>query len=613
MKAILLIYQPLCHNQSWLCSNFKISDGGAILFRLAMFLKPYKKETILGPLFKLIEAILELLLPTVVALIVNHGIGNKDSTYVLKMGGLMLAMSILGYACSLICQFYAARASQGFGTTLRNKLFKHISSLSYADLDHFGTPSLVNRTTNDVNQLQTAVAMLIRLVIRAPFICIGAIIMSMLLDMRLSLVLIAATPVFGVVLYLIIKKSAPLYRIYQRKLDRLAVVLSENLSGVRVIRAFAKRREEQARFREAADDITATAIRVGRISALLSPTTTLVVNSTIIAVLWVGSIHIQAGTLSSGEIIAFINYVTQILLALIVVSNLIILFTKASSSAARINEVLDAEPGIANPEPARKEVIDTGKGGKPGVPIIEFDQVTFGYSEAGDPALRDLSFAIQPGETIGIIGGTGSGKSTLVHLIPRFYDPQQGTVRVEGRDVSSLELTELRRKIAIVSQKAMLFTGTIASNIRWGKEQATEEEIREAAKIAQADEFISKLPEGYNTRVARGGLNLSGGQKQRLTIARAVIARPDILILDDSSSALDYVTEAALRHSIRGYGEHMTLLLVSQRVSTVRYADRIIVMEDGGIAGIGTHEQLLQGCGAYREICNSQLSEEEAK
>ncbi|WMT41998.1 ABC transporter ATP-binding protein [Paenibacillus sp. D2_2] len=583
------------------------------MFRLAVFLKPYKKESILGPLFKLVEAILELFLPTIVALIVNHGIGGNDITYVWKMGGLMVAMSILGFGSSLICQYYAARASQGFGTTLRNTLFRHVSTLSYAEIDRFGTPSLINRITNDVNQMQVAVAMLIRLVIRAPFICIGAIIMSMLLDFRLSLILLAATPLFAIILYLIITKTAPVYRLYQKKLDKIAVVLSENLSGVRVIRAFAKRRAEKERFREASDDITATAIRVGRVSALLSPVTTVVVNGAIIAILWVGGIHINAGTLSSGEIIAFINYVTQILLALIVVSNLIILFTKAASSAGRINEVLDTVPSIADPESEKRKqsaVAKVEEGND--CPVVEFDHVTFGYSPTGDPALTDVSLKIMRGQTVGIIGGTGSGKSTFVNLIPRFYDATSGRILINGMNVQDYRLHELRGKIGIVPQKALLFTGTIADNIRWGNELASDEEIKRAAVIAQADEFISKMPEGYQTPVSRGGLNLSGGQKQRLTIARAIVANPDILILDDSSSALDYATDAALRRSIRENSQGMTVFLVSQRVSTVQQADKIIVFEDGRIAGIGTDAELKRDSSVYQEICRSQVTNEEA-
>ncbi|MEK5417548.1 ATP-binding protein [Paenibacillus odorifer] len=576
------------------------------MFKIAVYLKPYKKEAIIGPIFKLMEAILELILPTIVALIINNGVGNHDSAYVYRMGGLMVLMSLLGFGCSMVCQYYAARASQGFGTTLRNKMFRHITSLSYAELDTLGTPTLINRITNDVNQLQIAVAMLIRLVIRAPFICIGAILMSMILDFRLSLILIAATPVFGIILYFIITRSAPLYRKYQQKLDALALVLSENLSGIRVIRAFAKRRTEKERFDASSDDLTTTAIRVSRISALLGPMTTLVVNAAIIAILWVGGIHIDGGRLSQGEIIAFINYITQILLALIVVSNLVIIFTKASSSANRVNEVLGVKVSVS--EEGNAVIAEPA----PAAPAIQFDHVSFGYNTTGESALEDISLVINRGETVGLIGSTGSGKSTFVNLIPRFYDAVQGEVKVDGVNVRDYKLHQLREKIGIVPQKAVLFTGTIAENIRWGKEDATEEEIMQAASIAQAEEFIRKLPEGLNTQVSRGGLNLSGGQKQRLTIARAVVGKPSILILDDSSSALDFSTDAALRKALKESSQEMTVLLVSQRVSTVRQADKIMVFEEGRIAGVGTHEELMRGCEEYKEICLSQLSSEES-
>ncbi|MBE3647561.1 ABC transporter ATP-binding protein [Paenibacillus polymyxa] len=580
------------------------------MLKFAVFLKPYKKETILGPLFKLIEAILELLLPTMVALMINHGVGKGDTHYVWQMGLLMLLMTILGFGSSLVCQFYAARASQGFGTTLRNTMFKHISSFSYADLDKFGTPSLINRITNDVNQLQTAVAMLIRLVIRAPFICIGAIIMSMILDFRLALVLLAATPVLALILYVVITKASPLYQLYQKKLDKIALVLSENLTGVRVIRAFAKRGAERVKFNTASDDLTQTAIRVGRISALLSPATLLVVNGAIIAILWIGGIHIQYGSLTQGEIIAFINYITQILLALIVVTNLIILFTKAATSAARIQEVLDTEASIS--DTANSASLDQARTGKISpVPAISFDHVSFGYNKTGQLALSDVVVDIYPGETVGIIGGTGSGKSTFVNLIPRFYDAVEGCVRVDGIDVRHYKLEQLRQKIGIVPQKALLFTGSIADNIRWGHEHATDEEVARAAAIAQADEFISNLPEKFDAPITRGGLNLSGGQKQRLTIARAIVGNPEILILDDSSSALDFATDAALRKSIRENSTRMTVLLVSQRVSSVQHADKIIVFDEGRIVGIGTHDQLMSSSEVYQEINRSQLSTQE--
>lgn len=570
------------------------------MFKLKSYLRPYLKESILGPFFKLLEAILELLLPTIVALIINHGIGEKDTDYVLKMGSLMLIMTVLGFGCAMICQYYAARASQGFGTSLRDTLFKHIFTFSHKEMDRFGTSSLVNRITNDVNQLQVAVAMLIRLVIRAPFICIGAIIMSMILDFRLALIVLASTPIFGIVLYLVITKSSPLYRSYQKKLDQIALVLSENLSGVRVIRAFAKRRAERQRFHAASDDVTQTALRVGRIASLLSPATSFVVNGTIIIILWVSGFHIETGSLSQGEVIAFINYVTQILLALIVVSNLVILFTKASSSAARINEVLAVQGTIVDGESDTKS---KEQDATPAItPKIEFKQVSFGYNSTGDLALQDVSVAIYSGQTVGIIGGTGMGKSTFVNLIPRFYDVSQGEVLVDGVNVKDYPLIELRNKMGIVPQKALLFYGTIAENIRWGKDTATDEQIKLAAQIAQADEFISKLPDGYETMVERGGKNLSGGQKQRLTIARAVVANPEILILDDSASALDFATDAALRQAISKYSAQSTVLLVSQRVSTVQHADQIIVFDEGRIVGIGRHEELVDTCEVYREV-----------
>ena len=580
----------------------------ANMFKLVGFLKPFRKECIAGPFFKLLEAILELLLPTVVALIVNNGIGRGDKTYVLQMGALMIGMAILGYGCSLVCQHYAARASQGFGTDLRNALFKHISSLSYTELDRFGTPSLINRLTSDVNQLQLAVAMLIRLVIRAPCICIGAIILAMILDLKLSLILLVAAPIIGVILYFIISRTAPLYRRYQGKLDRMGSVLSENLTGVRVIRAFAKGRAEQKRFKETSEDLTGTAIHVGRIAALLNPATSLVVNGAIILILWAGGLHIDSGSLSQGEIIAFINYVTQILLALIVVSNLVIIFTKAASSGARVSEVLATEPSIANGKIGSAAAVS----GSNAMPAIAFKSVFFGYSATGELALDDISLSIAKGETIGIIGGTGSGKSTLVNLIPRFYDTVKGSIRVNGIDVKDYRLEELRRLIGVVPQKAMLFTGTVAENIRWGNPGATSEEVAEAAQTAQAAEFIAKLPEGYDTVLVRGGLNLSGGQKQRLTIARALASKPEILILDDSASALDYATDAALRKGLRETAGDKTLLIVSQRVSSVRHADRILVLDDGKIAGLGTHEELLETCQVYQEVCQSQLSGEEA-
>ncbi len=583
------------------------------MYRLVSFLKPYRKECIVGPIFKLLEAILELIMPTIMALIINNGVIRNDLDYIIRIGGLMVLMAVLGFGSSVICQYYAARASQGFGTTLRNKIFEHISSLSHAEIDKFGTPSLINRITNDVNQLQLAIAMLIRLVIRAPFICIGAIIMAMILDFQLSLILIAATPVFGTILYFIITRSSPLYRKSQERLDKIALLIRENLLGVRVIRAFAKNKSEKIRFDKANDDLTGIVIKVSKISALLNPVTSLVMNGAIIAILWYGGLRINTGRLSQGEIIAYVNYITQILLALVVVSNLIILFTRAYASAVRVNEVLNTRSSIVENNVSNKSDVSNKSGTGNDEAVIIFDNVSFGYNITGDLALKNVSVKIKHGETVGIIGSTGTGKSTFVNLIPRFYDAVNGEIYVDGINVKDYALNELRCKIAVVPQKSLLFSGTVAENIRWGKEDASDEDVMAAAKIAQADEFISNLPEGYNTKVSRGGTNFSGGQKQRIAIARALVAKPKILILDDASSALDFATEAALKKALNQYCRNMTVLIVSQRVSTVKHLDKIIVFDDGHIEGIGTHDELLKDCRVYKEICLSQLSSGEAE
>ena len=572
--------------------------------KLAVYLKKYRKECIVGPIFKFLEAIFELLLPTIMALIVNDGVGRRDSGYVLHMGSLMILMAVLGYGCALICQFFAARASQGFGTDLRNAVFERILSFSFAQGDRFGAPTLTNRITNDISQLQLFVAMMIRLMVRAPFLCIGSILMSFFLDWRLALILLAATPVLALIIWFITKNAAPLYRAYQQKLDSLGSVLRENLSGVRVIRAFSKTREETGRFRAANDSLTDTGLAIGRISSLFNPLTSMAVNLTVVVILWVGNIRIEAGGLSQGQIIAFINYANQILLALLVVSNLIIIITKSMASAERVSEILDMQPGLESPAEDPPE--------PPGAPALEFRGVSFGYHKTGDLALEGISAVVRRGETVGIIGGTGSGKSTFVSLVARFYDATSGTVLVDGTPVGRYPLGTLRGKIGMVPQHALLFTGTVAENIRWGDARASDEDVRRAARIAQADEFIAKLPQGYASPVARGGANFSGGQRQRLTIARALVSNPEILILDDASSALDFLTDAKLRRAIRESSSTQTVLLVSQRVGIVRGADRILVLDNGKIVGSGTHRELMETCGTYREICLSQLTGEEA-
>lgn len=577
------------------------------MFRLARFLKAYKKQVILGPIFKLTEAIFELIVPLVMANIIDVGIYHRDVNHVLWMGALMIGLGAVGLACALTCQYFASVASQGFGTTLRNKLFSHINSFSHAEIDRFGTPSLITRLTNDVNQLQYAVAMLIRLVVRAPFLAIGAMVMAISIDAKLAVVLLIAMPLIVLALYLIMSRTVPLYRTIQKKLDRISLVSRENLAGVRVIRAFSKQKMERQRFGDASEDLARTSIRVGKVSALLNPVTFVIMNLGIVAIVWFGGFRVQEGGMTQGEIIAFVNYMTQILLALIVVANLVITFTKAAASAVRVNEVLDTQASVKEENSGEISVES-----RPDLPKIQFQNVVFRYGQAEEASLEGISLRIMPGQAVGIIGGTGSGKSTLVNLIPRLYDAEQGKILVDGVDVRKYPFHQLRQKIGMVPQRAVLFAGTIAENMRWGKRDATEEEIKRALTIAQAWDFVEKLPKGLQSEVTQEGKNFSGGQRQRLTIARALVGRPDILILDDSSSALDFATDAALRRALRKETRGMTVLMVSQRASTIRDADQIVVLDDGKAAGVGTHQQLMESCEVYREICLSQLSAEEA-
>lgn len=575
------------------------------MFKLTRFLKAYKKQVILGPIFKLTEAIFELIVPLVMASIIDVGIKNNDIGYVLKMGGLMILLGAVGLGCALTCQYFASIASQGFGTAVRNALFRQMNRFSHAEIDRFGTPSLITRLTNDVNQLQYAVAMLIRLVVRAPFLAVGAMIMALSLDFKLSIVLLIAMPLIVLVLYLVMTRSIPFYRVIQKKLDRISLITRENLSGTRVIRAFSKQKQEKERFAAATENLARTSIRVGRISALLNPITYVIMNLGIAAIIWFGGYRVEEGALTQGEIIAFVNYMTQILLALLVVANLVVTFTKAAASAGRVNEVFETEPSVQDTAQNEAQAV-------PGAPKITFRNVSFRYQSAEEAELTDLSFTVETGQTMGIIGGTGAGKSTLVNLIPRFYDVNQGQVLIDGVDVREYPLRQLRKKIGMVPQRAVLFSGTIEKNMRWAKRDASEEEIRRALSIAQAAEFVDKLPDGLQTRVDQEGKNFSGGQRQRLTIARALVGNPEILILDDSASALDFATDAALRRAIQKETKGMTVLIVSQRASTIRHADQILVLDDGRAAGIGKHEELMENCEVYREICLSQLSAEEA-
>lgn len=556
-------------------------------------------------MFKLFEAVLELMLPFLMSKIIDNGVANQDKDYIVKMGILMLITAVVGIICATICQYSASLVSQGVGTRIRNAVFEKIGTFSNAELDKFGTSSLVNRITNDVNQVQLAVAMLIRLVIRAPFLCIGGLVMTFVIDVKLSIIMILVLPVFILILGLIMKKTVPLYKNVQKKLDNIALVLRENLSGVRVIRAFAKTGYEKERFAYHNNEYVENAVKVGKISALLNPLTNLIMNFSIGAIIWFGGVRVNEGTMSTGEIIAFIGYVTQILAALIVISNLVTIFTKAFASGARVSEVLETEATILDGAGTVKEEDSSHPY------AVEFRNVSMKYSKDSTCAVEDITLQVKKGETIGIIGGTGAGKSTIINLIPRFYDTEEGEVLVNGINVKEYDIKELRQKIGIVPQKSVLFTGTIAQNIRWGKENATDEEMQQAAETAQAYEFIQKLPDRYETPILRGGSNVSGGQRQRLAIARALIRKPEILILDDSFNALDFVTDAALRKALKNYTENMTTFIVSQRVSTIAQSDWIIVLNDGEIAGIGKHKELFAACEVYREICESQQQERE--
>lgn len=571
------------------------------MIKLIHFMKDYKKEAILGPIFKLIEAILELFVPIVMAKIIDVGVRNSNISYIFKMGGILILLGVSGLGFALICQYYASVASQGVGTSIRSALFKHINKLSHTEIDKIGAPTLITRLTNDVNQIQTGVAMIIRLGSRTPFIIIGSTIMAIALDLKLSIIFIVTTPLIALVIYFVMSKSLPLYKIIQNKLDNISLITRENLEGTRVIKAFSKEESEKLRFKNASNDLSDTSINVGKISALLNPITYIIMNLSIVAILWFGGIRVNSGSLTQGEVIAFVNYITQILLALIVFAQLVVILTKASTSATRVSEILEIKSTIVE-----KDNIKTHSS-KSEAAFIEFKNVFFSYADSNEYSLSNISLTINKNETIGIIGGTGSGKSTLVNLIPRFYDATKGQVLINGTDVKDYTLNRLRSMIGIVPQKAVLFKGTLMENLKWGKKYATIDEIETALEISQSSSFVQAFPEKYDTNILQSSKNLSGGQKQRLTIARALVSNPEILILDDSSSALDFATDASLRKALKEKVKNTTVIMVSQRASSIKNADKIIVLDNGEIVGIGKHDYLINNCEVYKEICSSQL------
>lgn len=578
---------------------------------------------VIGPACKLIEVIFDLLTPLVIAQMIDKGIGAHDVNAVVHYGMLLGAMAVIGISFTLVCQKMAALTSQGMGTDIRGALYQHINKLSYAELDRFGTPSLITRITNDVNQVQLAVALGVRMLIRWPFLAVGSMCAALAIDLKLGMIFLICTPAIGLVFWVVMARCIPYYKQLQAKLDRIALICREGLSGARVVRAFVREDHERERFAQAADDQANTAIAVGKLSSILNPVTFLVMNLGVCAILWVGGIQVNVGELTQGQVMAFVNYMTQTLTSIVYVANLVVVFTKASASASRINEVLNCEPSITDegnqpvalPEPSELA------GGAASVPALSFDHASFSFGAGAANAVSDVTLELPVGKTLGIIGGTGSGKSTLVSLIPRLYDASAGTVRVFGRDVRSWNLDQLREVIGMVPQRATLMSGTIRSNLAWRQRTCFMDDVLwDALETAQADDFVRNLPDGLDAPVEAGGKNFSGGQRQRLTIARALVEYPQILVMDDSASALDVKTDAALRRAVRelagrapvfSRGVPMTTVIVSQRVSTVRDADMICVLDHGSVAGLGTHDELYATCQLYREICQSQLRREE--
>ena len=575
--------------------------------QLMMYLKDYKKESILAPLFKLLEAFFELLVPLVMANIIDYGISNRNMGYIGKMGLLLLLLGVVGLASSITAQFFAAKAAVGFSTQLRQALFDHIEDLSFTDIDKAGTSTMITRMTSDVNQVQSGINMTLRLFLRSPIIVFGAMIMAFTIDVKCALIFVVAIPLLSVVVFGIILSTIPMYKKVQAKLDQVLGITRENLTGVRVIRAFHQEAKESDRFRENNEALSAMQIFVGKISACMNPVTYIIVNGAIIALIYTGAVQVNIGNLSQGEVVAIINYMNQILVELVKLANLIVTMTKALACAERVASVFDIGADAAYVEAQDQKLAD--KVDK-SAPFLDFKHVSLTYQGAGAPTLQDMNFTVNRGDTVGIIGGTGSGKTSLVNLIPGFYPATEGEILLEGRDIRTMSDEELRGRIGVVPQKAVLFKGTIRSNLQWGKPDATEEEMWKALELAQASEVVDGKPGKLDATVAQNGKNFSGGQRQRLTIARALVRNPEILILDDSASALDYATDAKLRAAIRTLEDKTTTFIVSQRASTIRHADKIIVLDDGEIAGMGNHDELLKDCTVYQEIYYSQYPEQ---
>jgi ABC-type multidrug transport system fused ATPase/permease subunit len=615
--------------------------------RILQYLKDYKKESVLAPLFKMLEAAFELLIPIVMSNIIDVGIGNRDTGYVIRMCLVMVLLGVVGLLCSVTAQYFSAKAATGFGTALRDDLFTHITSLSYSEIDSVGTSTLLTRMTSDTNQVQTGVNMVLRLFLRSPFIVFGAMIMSFTIDVKSAMTFVVTIPALSIVVFGVMALGIPLYKKVQSSLDKVTLLTREGLSGARVIRAFNRQEKDFEAFDESTDELMKFQLVAGRISAVMNPVTYVIINISTAAIIWIAAGQTDVGILTQGKVVALVNYMSQILVELIKLANLIVTITKAMACAKRIDSVMEIQPSVVgksstgnatgsnsaagiknvassdntagtenmtvgdNTAGTRSAAGENNSAGGGNIPRVEFRNVSLRYGEAAEDSLSDISFKVAAGQTVGIIGGTGSGKSSLINMIPRFYDARSGQVLVDGVDVKDYNLQQLRGKIGVVPQKAVLFQGTIAENIRWGKRDATDEEVDQALEVAQAKNFVDEKDGGKNFKISQGGKNLSGGQKQRLTIARALVRKPEILILDDSASALDFATDAALRKAIRNSSGNTTLFIVSQRASTIMNSDEIVVMDDGQIAGIGSHAELLKTCEVYREICSSQLSEEE--